>query len=314
MLPRPPGKGGLVWDSLSLAPTARALVGPALAPRGDTTLPPLFGGIQVQQPSQTSSPKPGCGQTTPPKGLSDTLRLTPLSDTLTASAPLGPGSHKAFQRMQTPGQGRARALGGIPRTAAGCTTGQVSTCLCSVARTHRPSGWRTERGQRPVLPPPSGGRGPGLPDLAALSPGHRGRLANLSAVARAPCPLQVRLAAWPSCGAQMPRPPGTAHPDPGDPQHRAWDLGLHFPRPSPASLFKEGGCRVTGGGIGEQFWRSDDDHGHGLAIQLLVTEPHPSSRGRRQAQDGNGAAHTSPAPGLPARHHCTSPRPQNFSR
>lgn len=93
MLPRPPGKGGLVWDSLSLAPTARALVGPALAPRGDTTLPPLFGGIQVQQPSQTSSPKPGCGQTTPPKGLSDTLRLTPLSDTLTASAPLGPGSH-----------------------------------------------------------------------------------------------------------------------------------------------------------------------------------------------------------------------------
>ena len=29
-------------------------------------------------------------------------------------------------------------------------------------------------------------------------------------VARAPCPLQVRLAAWPSWGAQMPSPPGTA--------------------------------------------------------------------------------------------------------
>ncbi|XP_060009903.1 uncharacterized protein LOC132523234 [Lagenorhynchus albirostris] len=186
--------------------------------------------------------------------------------------------------------------------------------VLDVARTHRPSGWRTERGQRSVLPPPSGGQGPGLPDLAALSPGHRGRLANLSAVASAPCPLQVRLAAWPSCGAQMPSLPGTAHADPGDPKHRAWDLGLHFPRPSPASLFKEGGCRVTGGGISEHFWRSDDDHGHGLAIQLLVTELHPSSCGRRQAQDGNGAARTSPAPDLPARHHCTSPRPQNFSR
>ncbi|KAB0394047.1 hypothetical protein E2I00_001751, partial [Balaenoptera physalus] len=229
-----------------------------------------------------------------PAAIPDLVPPNPaVADTLTGSAPLGPGSHIAFQKMQTPGQGRARALGGIPRTAAVL---QGPTVL--------QAGEESE-GRGRYFPHPQGGQGPGLPDLAALSPGHRGHFANLSA---------VRLTAWPSWGAQMPSPPGTAHTDPGDPQHRAWDLGLHFPRPSHASLFKEGECRVTRGGVSEKFWRSYDDHGHGLVIHLLVTEPNPISCGRRQTQDGNGAARTSPAPGLPARHHCTPPRPQNFSR
>ena len=124
-----------------------ALGDSALAPRGHTTLP-LFRDIKAQQPSQTSPPSNltvvnPCPAPAPPPPRA---YLTPGSSP--ASAPLGLDRSQAFQKMQTPGQSRGRALGGIPHTATGCTTGQAPTCLRCVARTRRPSGWGTGRGRR----------------------------------------------------------------------------------------------------------------------------------------------------------------------
>lgn len=146
------GQGGLARDKREL------WWAPSGSPEGHNPL-----GV-LRSSSHCSPCPPGLTMVnTPTKGLSDTWEQPSLR---TASAPLGPGRHEAFQNTQTPGQGRARAWGGIPHTAAGCTTGQVPTCLRGVARTCRPSGWRTLRGQRPVLPPPlAGGRGLSLPSL-----------------------------------------------------------------------------------------------------------------------------------------------------
>lgn len=120
------------------APTAGALDGP-LAPCGHTALP--VWGVEARQPSQGAG---GCSSNLAVlkphrhQSLCDTWQQASL---LKAFAPLGPMGHRAFQKMQTPGQGRAEpgAQEEFPCTAAGCTTGQVPTCPSRVARTRRPS-------------------------------------------------------------------------------------------------------------------------------------------------------------------------------
>lgn len=132
--PCPPGVAGKGQRpaGLTLSQSPGSSGGPGSAPRGHTL--PLPGGHQGPGPSQTRPPKLGCAHSQP------RAYLTPGRSLLTASAPLGSGCHDTFQKTQTPGQGRAGARGSIPQRAAGCTTGQVPTCLCSVARTCHPSG------------------------------------------------------------------------------------------------------------------------------------------------------------------------------
>lgn len=93
----------------------------------------------AQQPSQKASgcpSKPGRGQ-----GLPHAWEQAGL---LRAPAPLGQGCHKAFQNLQTPGQGQAQGPGRNFLHRHWLHNGQVPTCLCSVGRTGCPSRLETE--------------------------------------------------------------------------------------------------------------------------------------------------------------------------
>lgn len=151
-------------------------------------------------------PQPNCGQPPPRPPPPPRAYLTPGSSP--ASAPLGLDRSQAFQKMQTPGQSRGRALGGIPRTAAGCTTGQAPTCLCCVARTRRPSGWATGRGRRR----PGRWAGVQASPTPGTHPGHRGPCANFPGAATTR-PFSLGLC-WPlHSGPPLPTPPERRSPN-----------------------------------------------------------------------------------------------------
>lgn len=134
---------------------------PALAPVTHDRAP--LQGHQSPAAIPDLAPPPNLPVVNPPpapattKGLSDTWEQPSLCSSGTRPQP-------SFQNMQTPGQSRGRALGGIPHTAAGCTPGQAPTCLRCAARTRRP-GWGAGRGRRRHRSPQVVGRGPGLPNL-----------------------------------------------------------------------------------------------------------------------------------------------------